>query len=112
MQKFEYRTPRFSVDLPVKFIAENTVLTGRSRDIGKEGMTLDLAEAVQPGAVGTVSVSHQGRTVEVRARVAHVDGTHTGVEFLPDSEADRAALAQLVASLATVPPRSGPVLLH
>lgn len=112
MQKFEYRTPRFSVDLPVKFIAENMIFTGRSRNIGKEGMTLDLAEAVQSGIVGTISVSYQGRFVEVHARVAHVEGTHTGLEFLPDSEADRAALAQFVESLATVPPRSGPVLLH
>lgn len=112
MQKFEYRTPRFSVDLPVKFIIENTTLPGRSKDIGKEGMTLELREPLQHETFGRVFLSYQGRSIEIRVRVAHVEGVNAGLEFLPESEAERTSIAQFVASLASAPPRSGPVLLH
>jgi hypothetical protein len=112
MQKFEYRSPRFSVDLPVRFSVESTTVTGRSKDIGQDGMTLDLREPVQAGDSGMLSLTHQGRMIEIRARVAHVEGTHTGLEFLHESEAERSAITQLVANLATVSNRPGPVLLH
>ena len=64
MQKFDYRTPRYAVDLPVEFTAEHMTLKGRCRDISKEGMKLEFAEPLPANARGIVTVSYQDRPVE------------------------------------------------
>ena len=64
MQKFDYRSPRYAVDLPVEFTAERMTLKGRCRDISKEGMKLEFAEPLPPNASGIVTVSYQDRTLE------------------------------------------------
>jgi hypothetical protein len=112
MQKFEYRTPRFSVDLPVRFTVEKLTLTGRCREISQEGMTFETRQPLTPGSSGVVSIGYQDRTIEIHARVAHVTEMQSGLEFLYESEAERSAVAQLVASLASSQNRQGPVLLH
>lgn len=112
MQKFEYRTPRFSVDLPVQFTVEKLTLTGRCREISHEGMTFEARQPLTPDSSGMVSISYQDRTIEIHARVAHVAGTRSGLEFLYELETERSAVAHLVASLAAPQNRQGPVLLH
>ncbi len=64
MQKFDYRSPRYAVDLPVEFTAERVTLKGRCRDISKEGMKLEFAEPLPANARGIVAVSYQDRIVE------------------------------------------------
>ena len=112
MQKFEYRTPRFSVDLPAQFTVEQSTLTGRCREISQEGMTFETRQPLTSGSSGMVSMSYQDRTFEIHARVAHVAEVQSGLEFLYESEAERSAVAQLVASLASSQNRQGPVLLR
>ena len=112
MQKFEYRTPRFSVDLPVQFTVEKSMVIGRCREISQEGMTFEARQPFTPGSSGVVSINYQDRTVEIHARVAHIAETHSGLEFLCESEMEKSAVAQLVASLASSQNRQGPVLLH
>jgi hypothetical protein len=111
MQKFEYRAPRFSVDLPVQFTVESLTLNGHCREISQEGMTLELQHPLTPNSSGIVSFSYRGQTIDIRARVAHVAETHAGLEFLCESEAERSAVAHLVASLTSGQSRPGPVLL-
>lgn len=112
MQKFEYRTPRFSVDLPVQFTVDKSTVIGRCREISQEGMTFEARQPLTPGSSGVVSIGYQDRVIEIQARVAHVTEAQSGLEFLYESEAERSAAAQLVASLASSQNRQGPVLLH
>ena len=112
MQKFEYRTPRFSVDLPVQFTGEKSTVIGRCKEISQEGMTFETRQPLTPGSSGVVSIGYQDRAIEIHARVAHVTETQSGLEFLYESETERSAVAQLVASLSSSPNRQGPVLLH
>jgi hypothetical protein len=108
MQKFDYRHPRFTVDLPAQFISQGTTLNGRCKDISHEGMRLELRQPLAPGARGVVLVSYQGRTLELSARVAHA--ANGGMEFLYESEGERKTVEQLVAALASRS-RVGPMLV-
>ena len=112
MQKFEYRTPRFSVDFPVQFTVENSTLIGRCKEISQEGMTFEVRQPLTPGSSGAVSINYLDHTIEIQARVAHVTETHGGLEFLYESEMEKSAVAQLVVSLAASQSRQGPVLLR
>jgi hypothetical protein len=42
MRQFEYRYPRFSVDLPAQFVVANEMLPARCVDISVMGMRLSL----------------------------------------------------------------------
>jgi hypothetical protein len=64
MQKFDYRSPRYTVDLPVEFNAERMTLKGRCRDISKEGMKLEFDASLPADARGVVTVIYQNRTLE------------------------------------------------
>ena len=100
MQKFEYRSPRFAVDLPVQFAMEQSTLPGRCRDISRDGMRLELRHPLPPNASGTVRLSFGDCPFELRVRVAHTVATHDGVEFIYKSQHEREAVARLVAALA------------
>jgi hypothetical protein len=111
MKKFKYRLPRFSVHLPVQFSVQDSVLTGHCTEIGKDGMTVDLNQPPALRTRGMVSVSHLDWTIELKARVAHVEATHAGLAFIYKSESERDVVAGFVASLAKSQHRTGPVLL-
>jgi hypothetical protein len=100
MQKFEYRSPRFAVDLPVQFAMEQSTLPGRCRDISKDGMRLEFRHPLPPNACGTVLLSFGDCPLELSVRVAHTGATHEGVEFVYRSQYEREAVARLVAALA------------
>lgn len=100
MQKFEYRSPRFAVDLPVKLAVEQSTLPGRCRDISQEGMRLELSQPLPPDACGTVFLSYRDQPLELSVRVAHTGSAHDGVEFIYKSQLEREAVARLVASFA------------
>jgi hypothetical protein len=100
MQRFEFRHPRFSVDLPARFSIANETLAGRCTDISTKGMRLELPHAVAPGSCGTVSMRFQDQTIELNARIAHTTSAYSGLEFLCDSIVVCGKVAHLVASLA------------
>ncbi len=99
MKLFEYRYPRFSVDLPAQFSTANETLAGRCTDISTAGMRLESLHAVAPGSYGKVSLRYKNQAIDLNARVAHTDAAHSGLEFLCGSAQERAAVARLVASL-------------
>jgi hypothetical protein len=101
MQKFEYRSPRFAVDLPVELAVEQSTLPGRCKDISSEGMRLELSCPLPPDACGTVFLSYRDRALQLSVRVAHTGTTHDGVEFVYKSDHEREAVARLIASLST-----------
>lgn len=87
------RWPRYQIDLPVRVIAVNGILTtpvmGRGRDISRAGMALHATIALNPGDL----MQLQFPTAEpsrVNAVVRHRSGSLLGLEFLsqlpPDDE--------------------------
>jgi hypothetical protein len=72
-------------------------------------MRLELREPPPSGARGTVAVSYQGRTLELGVRVAHAG--NGGMEFLYESDGERKAVEQMVASVANSRSRVGPTLV-
>ena len=87
------RWPRYQIDLPVRIIAVNGILTtpvmGRGSDISRAGMALNAKLALEPGDL----MQLQFPTTEpsrVNAIVRHRKGERLGLEFLsqlpPDDE--------------------------
>lgn len=112
MQKLEYRSPRFNVDLPIEFTIEQSTLPGRCRNISKDGMRLELRQPLPPDALGTVRLNCQDRPLELSVRVAYSGKTYEGVEFVYRSDIERNAVGRLVASLASSTGRPCLVLLN
>ena len=104
MHRFEYRNPRFSVDLPAQFRVADEALACRCTDIGVKGMKLDLPDDVVPGCQGVVSLRYQNQAIELKVRVARTALMHCGLEFVCDSHADQSTVVQLLAKL-TAPQR-------
>lgn len=101
MQKFDYRSPRFSVDLPVRLTLETSTLIGRCKDISSEGIRLELPEPLPPDACGTVSIGYQDHSLELNVRVAHAGATQGGMVFVYSSDNERSAVARFLAALKT-----------
>jgi hypothetical protein len=112
MQKFEYRSPRFAVDLPIQLVVEQLTLPGRCRNISKEGMRLELRQPLPPDARGTILLSCQDFPMELSVRVAYSGKTYEGVEFIYRSDSERDGVARLIASLAGSTGRPRLVLLN
>jgi hypothetical protein len=75
-------------------------------------MTLEIQKPVTPNASGKILLGYREQVIEIRSRVAHATESHAGLEFLFDSETERAAVTQLIALLTAAQNRPGPVLLH
>lgn len=114
MQKFEYRAPRFAVDLPVRLTIEGATVTARCREISKEGMRVELSRPLPSGKTGVVAVSFQNAMLELNVRIAHADASHVGLVFVYETDRERTSVARLVSSMASdqTPDRPGPMLLN
>ncbi len=112
MQKFEYRTPRYKVDLPVLLILADSRITGRCREISKEGMSVEFPEPLATDSAGTVSIRYRNLALELHVEVAH-SGTRTdGLKFVFATDQDRADVERLVALVAGSTGQRGPVLVR
>jgi hypothetical protein len=110
MRKFNYRVPRFPVDIPVRLSFDESTQVGRCLEISIEGMKLEAGQPLSPDSRGTVNLSYLGIAVELSIRVAHSGSSFDGVMFVYESEEQRDKVSQLVSLLAR-PTRSGPVVL-
>lgn len=112
MQKFEYRTPRYIVDLPVLFRLQDESIPGRCREISKEGMRIELQHPIAADTCGTVSLIYQDLSLELRVCVTHAEAEFKGLKFLFESDKDRNAVERLVALLSRSSGPPGPVLVR
>lgn len=112
MQKFEYRTPRYQVDLPVILTLEGTTVPGRCSEISKEGMRVELSEPVAVDACGSVSISYKELLLELPVCVTRTGPGHDGLKFTFESEKERGLLDRLIALLASATGQPGPVLVR
>lgn len=111
MQKFEYRNPRYPVDLPVLLILNGESVSGRCKEISKDGMKVEFRQPVTRDCCGMLRIGHSDSFLEIRARVTRVGAENDGVKFLFGSEKERRALERLVALTAMATGRPGPVLV-
>ena len=111
MKKFDYRAPRFSIDLPVELTIENSTHLGRCREISTEGMRRDLREPLPPDSFGTITMSYENLSVKLSVRVTHAKSDHDGLKFIYESDDQRNDLAHLVTLLLAPRKRRGPYLL-
>jgi PilZ domain len=111
MQKFEYRSPRYHVDLPVVMNLESRMVPGRCREISKEGMLVELTEPVAPDSSGSVSIRYRGLLVEISVTVAHSGSGQEGLKFVFRCDQDRMVIERLVALVSGTTGQPGPVLV-
>jgi len=104
MHKFNYRSPRYVVDLPVQLILDGLVIDARCREISREGMQLEVSQSLPANFEGLALLEWRGSRLELRVRVAHTGSPQDAMRFLFESEKERSAIAALVARLAS---RSG-----
>jgi len=112
MQRFEYRCPRYPVDLPVLLILKDESVSGRCMEISSEGMKVEFPQPVAQNCCGTLRIGHSGYFLEVRARITRTGPGSNGLEFLFGSEKERKALQRLVALTAAPSGLPGPVLVR
>jgi len=114
MQKFEYRTPRYKVDLPVLLILAEVRIPGRCREISKEGMSVEFRQALSVEVNGTVSLNYKNLALELGVSVAHSGNGADGLKFRFETEQEKAAVERLIALLAGSGStgQSGPVLVR
>jgi hypothetical protein len=112
MRKFEYRTPRFPVDLPVSFAMGDSTLLGKCQEIGMDGMKVVLQQRVPEGTCGTLTIRCKEVAVDLHVCVAHSGPECEGLKFLFESVEDRNAVARLVGLSTGSNPHPGPVLVR
>lgn len=102
MQRFEFRDPRFSCDLPVRLNFNDSTLTARCTEISIKGMKVEIGQPQQFNSFGKVSVNREGHTIELQARMAYVQETSVGLDLIYSSDTDRKTMVDLVESLVPV----------
>lgn len=113
MQKFEYRTPRHKVDLPVLLVVADARMPGRCREISNEGMTAEFRGPVAADSSGTISISYKNLELDLPVSVTHNGNGAYGLKFLFETERERTAVERLVALLSGGSSgQAGPVLVR
>lgn len=106
MQKFDYRSPRFPVDLPIQYTIEKLTWEGRCIEISIDGITLESRNPLPPGARGTVIIMYDDGMLDLNMRVIHA----FGMEFIYRSDGERKTVSHLIESLSTSSNGLGPAL--
>ena len=112
MRKFDYRAPRFAVDLPIRLSLEESTLFGRCTEISTEGMKLNVSGPLTVDTPGAVQVTFQSVSIDLPVRVAHCGSGCDGVQFVYGSDEERDEVIRFIALLAAAPRRTGPLLLR
>ncbi len=112
LQKFHYRSPRFSIDLPLQIKIADATVAARGRKISHEGMMVEFQEPIERNSSGFITLSHRDQSIEVQVRVARTDGKMGGLVFVFDSDVQKTDVARLVASMIARQSGHRPVLLR
>jgi PilZ domain len=112
MRKFDYRAPRFPVDLSVRVTLNANTCVGRCTEISAEGMRVTTREPLSVDFIGSVQVTYKSITLAVPVRVVHCGTGCDGLQFLCESDEQREDVARFVELLTAKPNPTGPVLLR
>jgi PilZ domain len=112
MRKFDYRAPRFVVDLPVRLTFDGTLQQGRCIEISTEGMKVAVDRPLPQECSGRMRLAHEDVVLELAFRVVHSGPSCDGVRFIYESDEQRDDVIRLVSQLAGPRHRQGPVLVR
>ena len=102
MQRFEFRDPRFSCDLPVQLNFNDSTLTARCTEISNKGMKVEIEHPQRVNSLGKVYVSREGHIIEFQARFAYVQETNAGLDLIYTSEIEQKTMVDFVESVVSV----------
>jgi hypothetical protein len=108
MHKFQYRSPRYQVNLPVRLDFGDATFSGRCREISQEGMCLELPRALGAHHQGTVSFRYGAASIEIGVRVVRAGTCGGGLEFVFQSDRERGEIAKLLELVAAGTEEAGP----
>jgi hypothetical protein len=111
MRKFDYRVPRFAVDLPVRLTLADSTVYSRCVEISTEGMRLRNREPLTVNAAGAIYMTFQNSSIDLPVRVAHCGVECYGVQFVYGSDKERDDVIRFIALIAGTQ-RPGPTLLR
>jgi len=96
IRSFLYRFPRFTADCRMDFIHEETVVLGVCSNLSESGLRGTFAKDVPAGSEGLLTLYHNDRRFEVRAKVDTVREEDTLVHFQFQSDKERSAIGELI----------------
>jgi len=99
MRSFQYRAPRFPVDLPVHVTQGGSTQLARCREISVDGMKLDLSGTTFPFSCGFIQLGDGISSLKIPFRVRSRANDSIGVMFQNESSEQSDALCRLIASL-------------
>lgn len=99
MRKFDYRSPRFCIDVPVTFMQGRSSQLGRCKEISEEGMKIELNEPFSLDSYMSAFLICEDLSLNLPVRVMHVGPDSSGVKFIYESRAQRERVSRVVASL-------------
>ena len=112
MRKFDYRSPRLTVDLPVRMTQGSTTHHGRCREISAEGMKVELQDPLVQGTSCAAHFDCEDLSFRLLARIVHPGPDSCGVKFVYESDRQRQTAVQLVKLLAAPVPCTALALLR
>lgn len=112
MREFTYRTPRYTIDLPVCLKVQDSVISGQCREIGVGGMRVQFTQPVPPKTCGKLSIRYKDIAVDLSVRITHSQSGLDGLKFQFESYADRNAVRCLIAYFSDSSDKNRPVLVR
>ena len=108
MRRFDYRAPRFQVNLPVRLTLENSTWIGRCKEISIEGMLLETRVPLSLDATGVIHAACCDAVLDVPVRVAHCSTHCEGLQFQCESAGQQQEVERFVERLVTTTRHAGP----
>ncbi len=99
MRNFQYRAPRFPVDLPAYLTQGDSTQLTRCREISVDGMKLDLMGVSFPFSSGLIQLGDGICSLKIHFRVHSRTIDSIGVMFLNEPGEQSEALSRFIASL-------------
>lgn len=99
VQKFEYRQPRFAINHAVQAVFRTEragSIEGACEDLSVDGAGVRFGEPIPIGTKGILSLSAEGSSLEVKARVAHLDQERCGIVFDSVTDEQREEIQNLI----------------
>jgi PilZ domain len=99
MRRFQYRAPRFPVDLPVYMTQGDSTQLTRCREVSVDGMKLDLMGASFPHSSGFIQLGDGVSSLKIPFQVSSRAIDSICVMFQNESTEASEALSRFIASL-------------
>ncbi len=97
MPAYLTRAERLNLSFPVIFSADGDTLRGSCRNISLSGLSAGFSHPPEVWVTGALAIETGSSTITLQVRVARVLDREAGFAFLIQTDADRQAVASLVA---------------